>query len=191
VGKYSILCCDTEINPNSYIYAYSLSLQRMESTIQCLERSGNPVFVLSQEDLALPTPGWKPNLTIEKLPIVEPMKTEQDYRFQGNYRALFKAGDAWETEVPTISWEAIAWLFKDYGPSREETKPWDVTYRRISRPWNSDPPPVVKLDPRFCNFPRKNKWDPNATIDSVEYNWPLIPGEKRTSQECYDTYCRF
>jgi hypothetical protein len=75
----------SEINPNSYIYAYSLSLQRMESTIQSLERSGNPVFVLSQEDLALPIPGWKPNLTIEKLPIVEPTKTEQDYRFQGNY----------------------------------------------------------------------------------------------------------
>ena len=29
--------------------------------------------------------------------------TEQDYRFQSNYRALFKAGDGWETEVPIIS----------------------------------------------------------------------------------------
>jgi hypothetical protein len=117
--------------------------------------------------------------------------TEQDYRFQRNYRALFKAGDAWETEVPIISWEAIAWILKDYGLSREETEPWDVTYRRISRQWSSEPPPAMKLDPRFCNCPRRNKWDPNATIDSVEYNWPLVPGEKRTPQECYDTYCRF
>ena len=30
---------------NSYIYAYSLSLQRMESTIQSLELQGNPIFV--------------------------------------------------------------------------------------------------------------------------------------------------
>ena len=27
--------------------------------------------------------------------------------------------------------------------------------------------------------------------DLAEYNWPLIPREKRTPQECYDTYCRF
>ena len=180
-----------EINPNSYLYAYSLSLQRMESTIQSLERQGNPMFALSQTDLAVPAPGWRSNATIADLPIVEPTKTEQDYRFQGNYRALFKAGDAWETEVPIISWEAIAWVLKDYGLSREETEPWDVTYRRVSRQWNSEPPPAVKLDPRFCNCPRRNKWDPSATVDSVEYNWPLIPGEKRTPQECYDTYCRF
>jgi hypothetical protein len=25
----------------------------------------------------------------------------------------------------------------------------------------------------------------------VEYNWFLILGEKRTPQECYDTYCQF
>ena len=31
--KYKIL----ELNPNSYIYAYSFSLERMESTIQSLE----------------------------------------------------------------------------------------------------------------------------------------------------------
>ena len=35
-------------------------------------------------------------------------------RFQHNYGAPFKVGDAWETEVPIISWEDIAWVFKDY-----------------------------------------------------------------------------
>ena len=83
-----------ELNPNSYIYAYSLSLQRMESTIQSLERRGNPVFVLSQTDLALPAPGWTRTLTIDNLPIVELSMAEQDYRFQWNYRALFKAGNS-------------------------------------------------------------------------------------------------
>jgi hypothetical protein len=156
-----------------------------------LEKRGNPVFVLSQTDLALLAPGWTRILTIDNLPIVEPSMTKQDYRFQRNYQALFKAGDSWETEVPIISWEAIAWVLKDYGPSWEETKPWDVTYRRISRQWISEPPPTVKLDPRFCDCPRRHKWDPNVTIDLVEYNWPLIPGEMRTPQECYDTYHRF
>jgi hypothetical protein len=115
-------CRIPELNPNSYIYAYSLSLQRMESTIQSLERRGNPVFVLSQTDLALPPPGWTRTLTIDNLPIVEPSMTEQDYRFQRNYRTLFKARDSWEIEVSIISWEAIARVLKDYGPSRERNK---------------------------------------------------------------------
>jgi hypothetical protein len=92
-----------ELNPNSYIYAYSLSLQRMESTIQILEQRGNPVFVLNQTNLALPALGWTRTLTINNLPIVEPSMTKQDYRFQQNYQALFKAGDSWETKVPIIS----------------------------------------------------------------------------------------
>jgi hypothetical protein len=121
-------CRTLELNPNSYIYACSLSLQRMESTIQSLERRGNPVFVLSQVDLALLAPGWTRTLTIDNLPIVEPSMTEQDYRFQQNYRALFKAGDSWEIEVSIISWETIDWVLKDYGPSWEEIEPWDVTY---------------------------------------------------------------
>jgi hypothetical protein len=112
-----------ELNLNSYIYAYSLSLQRMESTIQSLERRGNLVFVLSQTDLALPALGWMKTLTIDNLPIVEPSMIEQDNRFQRNYRALFKTGNLWQTEVPIISWEAIIWVLKDYGPSREEIEP--------------------------------------------------------------------
>jgi hypothetical protein len=54
----------------------------MESTIQSLERRGNPVFVLSQADLALFVPGWMRILTIDNLPIIEPSMTEHDYRFQ-------------------------------------------------------------------------------------------------------------
>jgi hypothetical protein len=94
----------------------------MESTIQSLERRGNPVFVLSQADLALFVPGWMRILTIDNLPIIEPSMTEHDYRFQRNYRTLFKARDSWEIEVSIISWEAIARVLKDYGPSRERNK---------------------------------------------------------------------
>ena len=75
-------CRIPELNPNSYIYAYSLSLQRMESTIQSLEQRGNPVFILSQTDLAVPALGWTRTLTIDNLPLIEPSMTKQDYRFQ-------------------------------------------------------------------------------------------------------------
>ena len=129
----------------------------MESTIQSLERRGILVFVLSQANLTLPVSNWTQHMTIENLSIIEPTMIEQDYRFQRNFLALIKAGDAWETKVPIISWEAIAWVLKDYEPSQEEMEPWDVTYRRISRQWSSEPLPAVKLDPRFCNCLWRNK----------------------------------
>ena len=61
------------------------------------------------------------------------------------------------TKVSIISGEVIDWVLKDYGPSREETKPWNVIYRSISRQWTSELPRIVKLDPRFCDCPRSHK----------------------------------
>jgi hypothetical protein len=57
----------------------------MDAIIQSLEQRGNPVFVLSQTDLALPATGWTRTSTIDNLPIVEPSMIELDYRFQRNY----------------------------------------------------------------------------------------------------------
>ena len=42
--------------------------------------------------------------------------------------------------------------------------------------------------PNFCPCPRRYKWDPQATLNSVEYNWPLIPGPMATAGECQLTY---
>jgi hypothetical protein len=64
-------CKIPEMNPNSHIYTYSLYLQMMESTIQSLEKHGNPVFVLSQANFALPSSGWTRTLTIDNLYMVE------------------------------------------------------------------------------------------------------------------------
>lgn len=43
----------------------------------------------------------------------------------------------------------------------------------------------------FCPCPCRKKWDPAATISSVEYNWPLIIGPKFTAADCQATYKRF
>lgn len=107
--------------------------------------------------------------------------------YQGNYDALFNN----VSDQPILSWEAIAWLLKDYGQSREETIPADVAYRQESKYWSRNPPPAVKDDPRFCACPRRNRWNPAATLDFIEYNWPLIPGMKNTPQQCFDTYTAF
>ena len=82
----------------------------------------------------------------------------------------------------------MAWLLEDYGLSRMEDLPADIQYRRISRQWFPKPPPAVATHPNFCPCPRRNKWDPHATLHSVEYNWPLIPRSKATAAQCQVAY---
>lgn len=91
--------------------------------------------------------------------------------------------------MPT--WQAIAWLLEDYGLSRMEDIPADIQYRRISRQWSSKPPVAVATHPNFCPCPRRHKWDPQATLHSVEYNWPVIPGPKATVAQCQVAYRNF
>lgn len=98
--------------------------------------------------------------------------------------------DAPEGE-PIPTWNAIAWLLEDYGLSRTKDVPADIQYKRISRQWSVIPPAAVASHPHFCPCPRRNKWDPIATIASVEYNWPLIIGPKSTVAQCQATYKKF
>lgn len=53
-------------------------------------------------------------------------------------------------------------------------------YARISKYWSSLPPLAVTLDPRFCSCKRRFQWSPNATIVSLEYNWPIVTGSFRS-----------
>ena len=69
--------------------------------------------------------------------------------------------------------------------------PADIYYKRISRKWPAEPPVNVKTHPHFCPCPRRCKWDPLATISSVEYNWPLIFGPKSNAEERQATYRQF
>ena len=64
-------------------------------------------------------------------------------------------------------------------------------YRRICHGWSPEPPVTVTNDPRFCDCQRRWKWPPQALIDSLEYNWPVIPGSFVTYQDCYESYMQF
>ena len=112
-------------------------------------------------------------------------------QFLGNYSALFDDN----IEEPIPSWKAFDWIFEDVGLSRHiSTRPeeaHDVVYRRICHGWSPTPPVTVTNDPRFCDCPRRCKWPPQALIDSLEYNWPVIPGNFVTYQDCYESYMQF
>lgn len=109
-------------------------------------------------------------------------------RFLGNYEALFRSPG----EMPLPSWAAMDWLLEDYGYEREEAISWDVAYRTLEGDYQVEPPAAVALDGHFCRQCRRRcKWDPKATIDSVEYNWPEIPGSFDTPAHCAEAYDGF
>jgi hypothetical protein len=73
-----------------------------------------------------------------------------------------------------------------------EEKSWDLVYRRLhDSTWSIDAPMAVKSTGHFCNCPRRFLWAPDALIDSVEYNWPKIPGQFDTAAHCAAAYLAF
>jgi len=120
-----------------------------------------------------------------------PPLTPLAQKFLGNYPALFDI--AFEEPIP--SWKALEWILEDVGLSQQiDTRPeeaHDVVYRRICHGWSPEPSVTVTNDPRFCGCQRRWKWPPQALIDSLEYNWPVIPGNFVTYQDCYESYMHF
>jgi len=94
-------------------------------------------------------------------------------------------------EEHVLPWSVISWFLEDYGLLCTETVLADIQYRRTSRQWSLQPPPAVASHLNFCQCPRRGKWNPTATLTSVEYNWPIIQGPKTTPKECHVTYKRF
>ena len=134
--------------------------------------------------LELPPPQFILNYQVGDLPV---MGNPLTLKYLGKYPNMF---DKLEEE-PVVTWSAISWLLEDYGISRIENVPADIQYRRISRQWSLQPPPVVANCPNFCQCPRRGKWNPVVRLSSVEYKWPIIQGPKTTPKECHATYKRF
>jgi hypothetical protein len=119
------------------------------------------------------------------------VERENEQQYLGNYDTLFDR----VSEVPFISWKAIEWMLKDTGMVRRLNSPPDKVLREksddLNTKWTLQPPVAVANDPRFCPCERRYRWDPAATIDSVEYNWPRIPGPFYSPEECATAYSRF
>ena len=108
-------------------------------------------------------------------------------RFLGRYESLLDIAS-----IPLPTWEGIAWLLEDYGLSRREEKSWDLVYQRVrDSTWIQDAPVLVQCNGHFCNCARRFLWAPDALIDSIEYNWPIIPGQFGTAQGCALAYQQF
>ena len=180
-----------DIGAGQYQLKFDQMTERLTRSLQTIAQSGGRVQVQLQNQVTffLP-PSNLVQRTLQSTKRRPPMSLLAN-QFLGNYAALFD----YDIEEPIPSWKAFDWIFEDVGLSRQiSTRPeeaHDVVYRRICHGWSLTPPVTVTNDPRFCDCPRRWKWPPQALIDSLEYNWPIIPGSFVTYQDCYESYMQF
>jgi hypothetical protein len=179
-----------DIGAGQYQLKFDQMNERLARSLQTITQSGGRVQLELQNQVTFFLPPT--NLVQRTLQSTcKPPVSLLAHRYLGNYSALFD----FDTEEPIPSWKAFDWIFEDVGLSRQiNTRPekaHDVVYRRISHGWSPTPPVTVTNDPRFCDCPRRWKWPPQAFIDSLEYNWPVIPGSFVTPQDCYKSYMQF
>ena len=174
-----------DLTASHYLFQFDKTVNRLERYIRDAFARKRPLLnVHGQVQMELAPPSF----TIPQVVVVLPLcGSPLTLQFLGQYERMFDKPE----EEPVPTWTAITWLLEDYGLSRNEDVPADIHYRRISRHWSPNPPPAVSNHPNFCACPRRQKWDPQATLHSVEYNWPIIPGPKATADQCQTTYRNF
>ena len=180
-----------DVGAGQYQLKFDQMNERLARSLQMIAQSKGRVQVHLQNQVTffLP-PASLVQRTLQSTKRRPPMSLLAN-QFLGNYPALFD----YDIEEPIPSWRAFEWIFEDVGLSRQiSTRPkeaHDIVYRRICHGWSPTPPVTVTNDPRFCDCPRRCKWPPQALLDSLEYNWPVIPGSFVTHQDCYESYMQF
>lgn len=179
----------TDFGPGHYQFKYDQLKERMHRMHQQSEQTGGRVQVNLQNQVIFFLP--PPNQVHRILRVTSRVSSPLTQRFLGDYDSLFNE----DVEQPIPSWRALEWILEDVGQSRQvSTDPnqsHDKVYRRSCAGWSREPPLNVTNDLRFCNCPRRYKWPPIALIDTLEYNWPLIPGSFVTPQDCHTSYMQF
>ena len=164
------------------MFQHDKIVNRLERYIRGVVTQNRPLLnVNGQIQMELPPSHFSVSHQVVELPLVGSPLT---LRYLSQYAKMFDA----PSEEPIPTWSALSWLLEDYDLSRTEEVPADLHYRKISRQWSHNPPLVVASHHNFCPCKRRCKWDPQATLTSVEYNWPFIPGPMSTATECQATY---
>jgi hypothetical protein len=172
-----------------YLLKFEQTIDRLRRYVEQFKAQVQPPLnLVAQSHFFLPSP----NQAFRPLFSMKPPDLQLvDQKFLGNYEEMFHH----PSEQPVPTWEAINWLFRDVGLSRvisvKKGESHDRVYARVSKGWSPNPPLAVTMDPRFCTCRRRYKWSPSATIDSLEYNWPIVTGSFRNPGECANSYWNF
>ena len=180
-----------ELNVGHYLHASTMLWIYLKELLAELERGiVCPLPYLTQVQLTISPSGyirppWATNLAI---PVEGSPRAK---RYLGNYASLFESQEAHDAGIP--SWDAMLWITEHYTNARVEETPWNMLYQKeVGSDWTRDAPAAVKAIGIFCDMgPRRLLWALDATIDSREYNWPIIEGHFATSFECTTTYTLF
>ena len=179
------------MNVGHYLHATSVLWRQLKELLADLDRGAvGPLPRLIQVQLTFPPldfvrPPWAHNLA---LPMVGSRRVQ---RYLGNYPSLFESQQAQDAAVPT--WNAMLWIAEHYQNVAVEETPCDMLYQRQVEPnWTQDAPAAVRATGVFCELaPRRLLWALDATIDSREYNWPVIDGRFDTFSGCATAYMLF
>ena len=177
----------SEMNNNHYIFALVQADQLIKCVCDLVDKR-HPL--LRQIEMLMDMPHSPPLFRVPTALKVRSVAfgSYWSQKFLGRFEDLFD--DPKENPLP--SWRAINWIVEDYGLSRTEQLSWANVYRAtVDSTWTVDPPPAVATNIHFCACERRFKWEQGATIDSVEYNWPKIPGQFDTSTHCAEAYKKF
>jgi hypothetical protein len=165
-----------------YLFQHDKVVNRLERYICEVATQKRPLLnVNGHIQMELPPLNFIVSHPVVELPLVGNPLT---LRYLGQYAKMFDV----PREEPIPTWSTISWLLEDYGLSKMEEVHADISYRKISRQWSHNPPPIVAIHPNFCLCQRRCKWDPHATLASAEYNWSFIYGPMSMAEECKLTY---
>lgn len=179
-----------ELNAVQYVYKYCSVVKRLTTTATSASQEQKVEFKdpANSARMEILPPEFKPPPALKiKLPV---LGSKLNRNFLGQYDNLFNM----ELEKPLPTWEAFEWLLEDYGGGvqQDEEVCYDRLYKeQLEETYQEEVPEAVKMNGHFCDCPRRYKWDPNALIDSKEYNWPVIEGNFTTPVECAVAYERF
>ena len=109
-----------------------------------------------------------------------------DNQFLGKWENLF-------SNVEDRS-NTVLWIGKDY--NHEQAALPKAIESLISRESNlqlnlGEVPELVASNPYWCKSERRYKWRIDATLDTVWYNWPVIPSKWTNWVECVASYTQF
>ena len=180
-----------ELGASHYLHASSALWIQLKELLAELDRgSVCPFPSLIQVQLTIPPPGFvRPPWATKLAILVEGSRRSR--RYLGNYASLFESQEVQDASIP--SWDAMLWITEHYQNDRAEEIPWDLLYQKeMGLDWTREAPVAVKATGVYCDLaPRRLLWALDATIDSREYNWPIIEGRFDTPFECTTVYTLF
>jgi len=184
-----------DVHPATYVSKFGSVCARLVTKLQAGALKKVPIWDVAAElsfvrpQIGEPLkvlPGMSDALVTWKLPDSS-YSASQD-RFLGCYASLFEK----PFDVPFPSWSAVMWLGRDHSEIHRAPLVALDKLDHMERAFRvSEPPKSVVSDPRFCSCPRRYFWREEAKLDSLWYNWPIIPGKFSTYSECADSYSRF